>query len=158
MKRRLLLLFCFVIALAHCDFDNPATEKPTRDVDARLLGKWRTKDEVLEVTKSSDTMYGVLQTTNKDGQSNTSNYRAYHSDVAGFSLLTVKAHVHAGDAPYIYAVCQLSADGKTMTLRTVSTKAIPRGISTDDLPLLLKKHKDDSNLFEEVAKYERVNP
>ena len=73
-----------VCALAGCVYDVPITASGTRNIDAKLLGDWRSKDgkEQLKIRELNGTTYLLLL--------NGDPFRAYHSDFAGVPFVSVQ--------------------------------------------------------------------
>src|SRR5256885_4377109 len=73
-----------VCVLAGCIYDVPITASGTRNIDAKLLGDWRSKDgkEQLKIRELNGTTYLLLL--------NGDPFRAYHSDFAGVAFLSVQ--------------------------------------------------------------------
>jgi hypothetical protein len=125
MKTRLLttcLSACAMLLLSGCDFDFPLTAQPTRAVDQRLIGNWRSredkehKSEQMNVRKLDDSTYIVSY----EGDL----YRAHHSDLGGLALLSVQ-DLNPAPGSYLYMQYQLSADGTHLVLKPVSAKFVP---------------------------------
>ena len=118
------LLAVGALLLTGCAYDVPLTEKPTRQVDERLLGVWvadnkEDKPEGLMVVRKFDDSTYVVAIDNDI-------YRVFHSDFAGTAFLSVQ-NLKAGsdDRKYVYYVWQLSADGTQLTLKDVSSDVVP---------------------------------
>jgi len=79
-----------------------------------------------------------------------------HSDVAGLPLVSAQ-NIEDKDRKYVYFACQLSSDGKRLTLRRVSTDVIPKAI-TDSATIArqIEKSRDNPQLFQELLEYTRV--
>lgn len=126
MKTKLFLLPLLAAGLAFtaCNYDDPLTAKPTRPVDAKLLGSWVAVDkddhkEMLMVVRRLDDSNYVIAL---DGDL----YRAFHSDFAGNAFLSVQNLQPGGDdRKYVYFVWQLSTDGAQLSLKGVSTRIVP---------------------------------
>ncbi|MBI2515455.1 MAG: hypothetical protein HYV95_00940 [Opitutae bacterium] len=109
------------LLLSGCDFDFPLTAKPTRPVDERLLGNWTCqedkdqKPEQMNVRKLDDSTYIVSY--------NGDLYRAQHSDLDGFALLSVQ-DLNPVPGRYVYVQYQLSTEGTRLALRTVNAKLV----------------------------------
>lgn len=110
------------LLLSGCNYDIPLTAKPTRKLDLRLLGDWvsvekdNAEEEQMHVRQFDD--FTFVASIDKDI------YRAFHSDFAGTAFLSVQ-DINGTDRLYLYMTYEFSADGKQLTLRTVSTKAVP---------------------------------
>lgn len=141
---------CFLTA---CNYDAPLTARPTRDVDPRLLGDWVIVDkdsgkaEAMQVRQLDKNTYVIAL----DGDL----YSAFHSDFSGISFLSVQ-DLNAPERLYLYLTTTVSADGKQLTVRTVSTKVVPgttkgRGA----LQKLIKTNLASPALFEEPLVFNR---
>lgn len=114
------LLAFTALLLTGCNYELPLTAKPTRNVDARLLGVWLGGDDgkdPMVVRSLDDSTYAVAMDDDL--------YRVWHSDFAGTAFLSVQELNHG--RLYLYLTATLSADGNQLTLRTVSTKVVPEG-------------------------------
>jgi hypothetical protein len=112
----LVVTLCLGFALAGCEYDVPLTKEPTRGVDARLTGDWIAKDGWMKVRPYDAMTYVVFF----DGKL----HRAWHSSVAGLSLVTVQ-EIETPKRKYFYLGYALSEDGRRLTLRVVNDKLIP---------------------------------
>ena len=134
------------LALTSCNYDVPITSAPTQKVQERLLGDWRSTDgkEELRLRRLEDSVYIVYY----DGDL----FRAYHSDVAETPFATVQ-DLNSNDRNYAYIVWKLSDDGRTLKLRSVNDKIVPK--ETKDsaaVVALLTKNSTNPALFgEEIA-------
>ncbi|MBI2813638.1 MAG: hypothetical protein HYX71_05095 [Opitutae bacterium] len=112
------LLVATALLLVGCNYDVPLTARPTRNVDARLLGVWLGGDDgkgTLVVRQLDEGTYVVAMDHDL--------YTAFHSDFAGTAFLSVQELNH--DRLHTYLTATLSADGRQLTVRTVSTKVVP---------------------------------
>jgi len=138
-----------LLLLGACQYDVPITPAPTRNVDQRLLGDWLSADgkENMKVRRLDDSVYIVYY----DGDL----FRAYHSEIAETPFVTVQ-DLNANNRKYAYLVWKLSDDGKSLNLRSVSDKVIPK--ETKDSPAvvaLLKKNARNAQLFGEEIEFRR---
>lgn len=122
MKRIVILAVLTSLALISCDYDVPITAEPTRKVDPTLLGDWvgewnnnLCRDQI-KVRTYDDSSYIVSY--------NGDLYRAWHSDVEGAPLLTVKQLDPAGK--YSYLTWKLSDGGKQLVVRAVNGELVPK--------------------------------
>ena len=131
---------CLIVS--GCVYEVPITAKPTRPIDARLLGNWTSPDgkDKMKVVKLDDSHYIV----SKNGDL----FRVYHSDVANTPLVTVQ--ILDSDKPtYSYYTWNLSDDG-TLHVRLVNDKIIPDDTkSSSRVQKLLKKNLQNLTLFGE---------
>jgi hypothetical protein len=102
-----------IFALSGCEYEVPITSNPTRKVDERLLGDWTSKDgkDKMKVRRLDDSIYIVSY--------NGDLFRAYHSDVAKTSFVSVQ-DIDSADRKYAYLTWKLSDDGKRLGLRVVN--------------------------------------
>jgi hypothetical protein len=133
------------LLLAGCNYDVALTAKPTRRIDARLLGNWvavdkdSTKEESIHVRSLDDSTYVVAFDDDI--------YRAFHSDFAGTAFISVQ-DLNADNRLYLYLTATLSADGTWLTLRTVSTKIVPEGTKgREALQKLIKENLANPKLY-----------
>ena len=152
----LLLLLAGCLLLTGCNYDVPLTARPTRKVDARLLGDWVSVDkdtakaELLNVRRLDDVTY--VAAFDRDI------YRAFHSDFAGTAFLSIQ-DLNADNLKYVYFVWQLSADNTQLTLVGVSTKVVPE--STKDraaLQKLVKANLSNPALLGDPLTFTRKTP
>ena len=121
-------LRCFVsigllafLLLAGCNFDFPLTARPTRAIDARLIGNWTAQEpgekrvEHLNIRQLDDHTYIAVY----EGDL----YRGFHSDVAGFSLLSVQ-DLNPAPGRYLYMQYRLLEDGTKLGLRSLDAEMV----------------------------------
>lgn len=80
-------------------------------------------------------------------------FRAYHSDVAETPFASVQ-DLNSNDRKYAYVTWKLSDDGKSLSLRNVNRKIIPK--ETKDsaaVAALLKKNLRNPELFGEEIEF-----
>jgi hypothetical protein len=143
------LCLCMV-GVAACNYEVPITSSPTRNVQEQLLGDWTSSDgkEQLKVRRLDESFYVVYY----DGDL----FRAYHSDVADVSFVSVQ-DLNSNDRKYAYVAWKLSDDGKHLTLRNVSDKVIPK--ETKDsatVVALLNKDAHNPDLLGEEIEFRKV--
>ncbi len=138
-----------ILAFSACNYDVPITASPTGKVQEQLLGNWVSLDgkEDMRVRRLDDTTYIVYY----DGDL----FRAYHSDVAQTSFVSVQ-DLNSNDRKYAYVVWKLSDDSKRLTLRSVSDKIIPKE-TTDSATVaaVLTKNARNPELFGEEIEFRR---
>ena len=137
------------LAFAACQYDVPITSVPTRKVQERLLGDWTSADgkEKLKLRSLDDSVYIVYY----DGDL----FRAYHSDVAEAAFVSVQ-DLNSSDRKYAYVLWKLSDEGKSLTLRSVNDKVVPK--ETKDsatVVALLKKNASNPELFGEDIEFRK---
>ena len=115
----------------------------------RLVGDWISADgqEKLKLRRFDDSTYIVYY----DGDL----FRAYHSDIGDIPLATVQ-DLNSGDRKFAYIIWKLSDDGKSLRLRNVNDKVIPK--ETKDsaaVVALLKKNAGNPELFGEKIEFSK---
>jgi hypothetical protein len=118
IKPGLCFLLGVALFLAGCNYDDPLTAKPTRQIDERLLGVWLGGDDGKDamVVRQLDASNYVVAMDHDI-------YRAFHSDFAGTAFISVQNLDQ--NRRYLFLTADVSADGRTLTVRTVSTKVVP---------------------------------
>jgi hypothetical protein len=103
-----------ILAFTACEYEVPITPSPTRNVQERLLGDWISlgDKETMKVRRLDDNIYIVYF----DGDL----FRAYHSDVAETSFVSVQ-DLNSSDRKYAYVVWNLSDDSRRLSLRSVQS-------------------------------------
>jgi hypothetical protein len=137
------------LAFTACQYEVPITSSPTRKVQERLLGDWRSSDskEELKLRRLDDSIYIVYY----DGDL----FRAYHSDVAEAPFATVQ-DLNSNDRKYAYVVWKLSDDGKHLSLRNVSDKVISKETKdSGTVVALLTKNASKPELFGEEIEFRK---
>jgi hypothetical protein len=150
LLRGLGLAICLcALAFTACQYDVPITSGPSRKVEERLLGDWTSSDgkEKLKLRRLDDSIYIVYY----DGDL----FRAYHSDVGGTPFATVQ-DLNSNDRKFAYLIWKLSDDGKTLSLRNVSDKVIPKEAKDSATVIaLLKKNARNPDLFGEEIEFSK---
>jgi hypothetical protein len=137
------------LAFSACQYDVPITSTPTRKVPEQLLGDWKSTDgkEELKVRSLDDNVYILYY----DGDL----FRAYHSDVAETPFASVQ-DLNSNDRKFAYVVWKLSDDGKSLNLRNVTDKVVPK--ETKDsatVVALLTKNARNPELFGEEIEFRK---
>jgi len=137
------------LTFSACQYDVPITSGPTRNVQERLLGNWTSADgqEKLKLRKFDDSTYIVYY----DGDL----FRAYHSDIGEISFATVQ-DLDSNDRKYGYIIWKLSDDGKSLRLRNINDKVVPK--ETKDsatVVALLTKNARNPDLFGEEIEFRK---
>ncbi len=138
-----------ILAFAACEYEAPITSSPTRKVQERLLGDWVSLDgkENMKVRGLDDNIYIVYY----DGDL----FRAYHSDVAETPFVSVQ-DINSNDRKYAYVVWKLSDDGKSLSLRNVQSKVIPKEQKDSArVAELLKENAKNAELFGEEIQFSK---
>jgi hypothetical protein len=125
------------------------TSNPTRKVQEQLLGNWKSIDgkEELKVRSLDDGVYIVYY----DGDL----FRAYHSDAAETPFASVQ-DINSSDRKYAYVIWNLSEDGKSLRLRSVNDKVVPK--ETKDsatVVALLTKNARNPELFGDEIEFRK---
>lgn len=151
MQPRLILTVVLTaLCLTGCNYEVALTAKPTRKVDERLLGVWLGGEDgkdTLVVRRYDDSTYVVSMDDDI--------YRAFHSDFAGTAFLSVQ-DLNADNRLYLYLTAEVSADGRQLTLRTVSSKVVPE--ETKDraaLQKLIKANLANPRLLGDALVFQR---
>ena len=142
------ICLCALIFSA-CQYDVPITSGPTRNVQERLLGNWTSADgqEKLKLRKFDDSTYIVYY----DGDL----FRAYHSDIGEISFATVQ-DLDSNDRKYAYVVWKLSDDGRTLKLRSLNDKVVPKETKDSATVVeLLTKNASNPELFGEEIEFRK---
>ena len=149
------LLAAGALLLTSCNYDVPLTEKPTRQVDARLLGNWMSFDkdeqklEQMSVRRLDDSTYVVAMDNDV--------YRVFHSDFADTQFVSVQ-DLQPGDGygKYAYYLWQLSADGTQLSLKGVSNKIVPEATKgREALQKLIKANLAHPKIYGDETKFTR---
>ncbi len=127
------------------EFQVPITPRPSRAIDARVLGDWKEKDgsDVMKIRKFDESSYVVLYGTDF--------FRAYHSDIGKVAFVTLQ-DIESAERKYDYVAYEMSANGEQLELLIVNDKLVPK--TTKDsatIQTLLKQHLDDPQLFSDKA-------
>jgi hypothetical protein len=140
-----------VSLLAGCEWVAPITEKPTRPVDERLFGDWRSEndEDELRVRGYDDWNYVVLADDDI--------LRIHHSDVRGVPYVSARL-MAPNDMRYMYFAWALSPDGETLTIRSVNENRVPYDTKPSaDVRKLLERFRSDPDLFnDDSVRYTRV--
>ena len=149
-----LAMLSTLLVLIGCEYDVPITAKPTREIEASLLGDWTSTDwtdkdckDQMKAGKYDESSYIV--------SNNGDLYRAWHSDVAGTPFLTVQ-NLDSADRKYSYFVWSLSDGGKRLTLQRVNSDLIPKETrDSATVVKILQANSGSSQLFEETTRFTR---
>ena len=137
------------LAFSSCNYEVPITSSPTRKVQERLLGDWKSNDgkEDLRLRSLDDSTYIVYY----DGDL----FRAYHSDVAETPFTTIQ-DLNSSDRKYAYVIWKLSDDGKVLRLRSVNDKLVPKETKDPaNVVALLTKNASNPELFGEEIEFRK---
>ena len=137
------------LVFAACQYDVPITSHPTRNVQTQLLGDWTSTDgkENLKLRRLDDSVYVVYY----DGDL----FRAYHSDVAETPFTTVQ-DLNSIDRKYAYVVWKLSDDGRTLKLRSLNDKVVPKETKDSATVIeILTKNASNPELFGEEIEFRK---
>jgi len=144
--RTITVLACSLVLLS-CHYDVPLTADPTRAADERLAGTWTMtapeRGEKMEIRVYDDRNYAIAY--------NGDLYRAFHSDVAGFQLMSVQ---NLNDRERKWVFLEWKLDGDRLTIRAVRTEVVPAG-EREALVKSIEANRDNPKLFGEAATYAR---
>lgn len=136
-----------------CHFDFSLTANPTRPIDNRLVGDWVYVDvdgqriERMNVRKLDATTFIVSY----EGEL----YRAFHSDFAGVSFISVQ-DLHSDPGKFLYLVYKLSSDDAKLGLKYVNPKFVPETVKDQAaIQEFIKRNLNNPSLFGEELVYSR---
>jgi hypothetical protein len=118
-------------------------------VQEQLLGDWTSADgrEKLKLRGFDDRTYIVYY----DGDL----FRAYHSDIGEISYASVQ-DLNSRDRKYAYIIWKLSDDGKSLRLRSVNDKVVPKATKDSaTIVALLRKNASNPDLFGEEIEFRK---
>lgn len=148
------ILAIFSLVFTGCNYEVPITAEPTRKIEEKLLGDWKSGDEgetsKMKVRKLDDSTYIVVF----DG----SIFRAYHSDVSGTPFLSVQ-DIDSQERTYAYFTWSVSEDGNNLILRGVRDKVVSN--ETKDsaaIQKLLKDNLKNPELLAQEGKFTKEKP
>ena len=150
----LALLATVALAIIGCVYNVPITAKPTRLVDARLLGHWTSSDgkTTLTIVKWDNDNYAVAKLEDNEVDL----YRVWHSDVSKTPLVTVQT-LDQSKPQYAYWIWSLSADGR-LHARIVNDKIIPDDVkSSSAVQKLIRENLQNPDLFGEESQFTKEN-
>lgn len=129
------------VAAGGCDYKVPITARPTRQIDAALLGDWISEDgnETIKVRRLDDSTYvGTI-----DGDL----FRAFHSDFIGTAFLSVQ-DLDSEDRTYAFVAYTLYNEGARVGLRTVNGSVVSSDAADcAAIQKLLKENAQDAELL-----------
>ena len=139
-----------LLSLGACQYSVPITERPTRNVEMKLIGNWVSADgrEAIKIRTLSQSTYIVSY--------NNVLFQAFHSDLSGISFLTVQ-ELETCDRSYTYLTFRLSEDGTKLYLRLVNEEVVPR--ETKDvisIQQLLKRNLQNPALLRNEDEFTKV--
>jgi hypothetical protein len=141
MRARAMACMLVACVVSGCIYDAPITASGTRNIDARLVGDWTSEDgkENLKVRELTGTTY--LLVLNGDP------FRAYHSDFAGVSFVTVQ-DLNGRDRKYAFFKYALSADAAKLTAWAVDSDTVSKSLRTSgEARRLLKQNLANPKLY-----------
>jgi hypothetical protein len=134
--------------LTGCEYEVPLSAKPTRPTMDALVGNWLSPDAWMMVRRLDADHYVVFH----DG----SMYRAWHSDVAGRSFVSVQS-LEGDSVKYCYMAYELGSDGKRLDLRFVTEKAVPKSIrDSKTMQETIARQIDHPQLLSDAVPYTRM--
>jgi hypothetical protein len=145
MTKRLCLpvLLLFTMALSGCFFDQPLTDRPSKDLNTWLLGVWQTKDEKGKTHQATLTpltgsryavRYEILGSTKKETK--TWVFEGWISRVGSSVFLNLKCLDSAGQVPpdaFVFLHYQVVAQN------TVVTRALQLGSAQNATSMEIRK-------------------
>jgi len=135
------------LGLGGCLYDVPITAQGTRKIDDRLIGHWSSQDgkDKMQIVKLDGLNCIILV----DGKGF---YRAYHSDLADKSFMSVQILHEDGEpepakSKYAYWCYSFSADG-VLHMRQVNDKLVPDSTADEaGVQKLLKANLQNPDLL-----------
>ena len=156
MKSNPVLAFPLLVAcllLSSCNYDFPLTEKPTRKIDARLLGDWvaidpnSEKPDQMRVRQFDDFTYAISM----DNEI----YRVFHTDFADTAFVSAQ-DLKPGNRKYFYYAWHLSANGTQLTLKGVRTEVVPENAKTTaEIQRLIRENLSNPKLFQAELQFKK---
>lgn len=143
------VIACCCLVLAGCEYEAPITATPTRPVEEKLLGNWSAENgtEKMRIRKFDESTYVISY----NGQL----YRAFHSDVAETPFVSVQ-NVDSERRTYAFLTWRLEGAGKTLVLRSVNVKMIPKDVKdSPHIQSLLKKNLKNPALLNDEIQFVR---
>ena len=136
--------------LAGCEYDFPIAPKPTRAIDAKLMGDWVSVDgkDTMKVRQLDDTTYVVSY--------NHELYSAIHTDLESVPFVSV-LHLDPTNRKYAFLTWALSDGDSRLRLRVVSSKVIAKDTrDSAALQAQLKRQAGNPDLFGFQQDYTRA--
>jgi len=142
-----------LLVLAGCDYEVPITAGPTRPVDPRLLGDWVSFDQ--EEQKMDEMSVRQLDEFNYVVGIDHDIYRAFHTDHAGLSFVSVQ-DLNSSSRKYVYYVWRLSPDNSRLVLQRVRQELVP-DTTKDSVAIqkLITDHVSDPKLLDKELAFTR---
>jgi hypothetical protein len=143
------VLYLCALAFAACEYEVPITSSPTRKIQELLLGDWVSLDgkENMKVRRLDDSVYIVYY----DGDL----FRVYHSEVAEMPFVSVQ-DLNSRERKYAYVVWKLSDDSKSLTLRSVNSRVVPKDTrDSGAVAALLKENACNQEMFGEEIQFNK---
>jgi hypothetical protein len=150
-RARLAFVFTLaVLSVGACQYSVPITERPTRNVEMKLIGNWVSANgrETIKIRTLTQSTYIVSY--------NNVLFQAFHSDLSGISFLTVQ-ELETRNRSYTYLTYRLSEDGAKLYLRLVNEEVVPR--ETKDVTTiqqLLKRNLQNPALLRNEDEFTKV--
>lgn len=144
------VLALVVLGLTACQYSVPITERPTRNVEIKLIGDWVSTDlrETIKIRTLSHSTYIVSY--------NNVLFQAFHSDLSGVSFLSVQ-ELETRNRSYSYLTYRLSEDGTKLYLRLVNDDVVPREIKDVTwIQRLLKRNLQNPALLRNEDEFTKV--
>lgn len=144
------VLALVVLSLAACQYSVPITERPTRNVEIKLIGDWISTDgrETLKIRTLNHSTYVVSY--------NNVLFQVFHSDLLGISFLTVQ-ELETQNRSYSYLTYRLSEDGAKLYLRLVNDDVVPRETKdVTSIQRLLKRNVQNPALLRKEDEFTKA--
>lgn len=145
-----LALLC--LAAAACDWRVPITSAPTRDIVPKLIGDWFS---TANGNKLRIRAYDAKNYVLAEGRWGEELYRAFHSDLDDWQLVSVRTLKSDGSGQWSYLQWRL-IDENHLEIRAVSEKIVPYDTSESaEVVRLLEANRKKPELFNEPMIYAR---
>ena len=155
---RVSLLLCFV-ALSACDFDEPISETPSREIDPQLLGTWQRGPDRFIITKGNRAVYnitGILERSGRSGKREKIEGLMWHTAVGTSDFLIL--HTGYKILPYRYLTYRIKGD--VAIVKPVQARGTKGTKFTEDTQGSvidrINRHKNDKDFFAKEEVYTRI--
>ncbi|HKY26759.1 MAG TPA: hypothetical protein VJM12_02310 [Pyrinomonadaceae bacterium] len=139
-----------LVVLGACQYSVPITERPTRNVDNKLIGDWASahQGQRLKIRSLTNNTYIVSYSGFV--------FQAFHSDISGVPFLSVQ-ELETDARSYSYLIYRVSEDGTKLYLRLVNDEIL-RGqtSSTKVVQKVLKQNLQNPALLHHEDEFTKV--
>ena len=145
-----LVIALVLLSLGACQYSVPITERPTRNVEMKLIGNWVSADgrETIKIRTLTHSTYIVSYKNVL--------FQAFHSDLSGISFLSVQ-ELETRERSYTYLTYRLSEDGTKLYLRLVNEEVVPRETKdVTSIQQLLKRNLQNPALLRKEDEFTKV--